>query len=250
VWSNDPYTYVFTANRHDATNKTIFGIMKNWDGPEVIDAIFTIPAKRDATARRIVTKLWTYFAHPDPPANVVNELATSFATGPTPFEIKPLLRALFLRPEFYSIKAKQGLVRSPVEFMAAAMASCKMTAAELHPEWYGAEFGQRLLAPPNVAGWQNNAYWVNTAGMKMRGDLATSVHWKLNDLQRHPLADIANLTAPQVVTLLLTFLDLTVSSQTRTVMENFIVNTRAAHRNWNASSLITLALLSPEFNLA
>jgi uncharacterized protein (DUF1800 family) len=245
---DDTNTYTFRPTWHDTGNKTIFGTTKNWDGPEVIDAIFTLPAKRLATARRIVTKLWTYFAHPNPPETVIAALANEFIAAN--FEIRPLLRALFLRPEFYSTTAKQGLVRSPVEWIVAVMKACRVTGLELHPEWYGRELGQQLTAPPNVNGWQSNAYWLGTSSMKARGDLATSLHWKLADLERHPLANIDALTPAAAVTQLLNYFDITVSSSTRTVLETFVTSSRSNKRAWNADAVLSLALLTPEFNLA
>ena len=41
-------TYTFNANNHDTGSKTIFGVTKNWDGPDVVDAIFTMPVPRAA----------------------------------------------------------------------------------------------------------------------------------------------------------------------------------------------------------
>ena len=253
----DTGQYQFKSTQHDIGMKTIFGVTKNWDGPEVIDAIFTVPAKRDATAAFIVKKLWTYFAHPNPPANVLAELATTFATGPQPFQIKPLLRAMFLRPEFYSTTAKQGLVRSPVEFLVAVLKATRLTAGELHPEWWAGEMGQSLLRPPNVAGWKWNEYWLSTTALRARADALTHLHWGLIDderspaLPQHPLAgDLSALTPTAIVNRLLTAIDLTVIPTTRTALENFITNARAQRHNWTVPMVLTLALMSPDFNLA
>ena len=32
--------------------------------------------------------------------------------------------------------------------------------------------GQQLFYPPNVAGWKNNAYWVNSTALWARADFA------------------------------------------------------------------------------
>jgi uncharacterized protein (DUF1800 family) len=239
--------YVFNASRHDTGNKTIFGITKNWDGPAVITEIFTNSSKRVALARFMVTKLWTYFAHPNPPATVVNDLAQVFITSN--YEMTPLLRALFLRPEFYSTTAKQGLLRSPVEFIVAAMHAFGLTGDEMHPEWFAPEMGQQLMRPPNVAGWKWNEYWMGTSAAKARGDFASHIHWTLNNLTRHPLANVVG-TPAQVVTALLVSMDFTVSSITRTALEQFVADSRTNNRRWNEASVLVLAVLSPEFNLA
>jgi uncharacterized protein (DUF1800 family) len=246
----DTEEYLFRSNQHDTGNKKIFDITRNWDGPEVIDYIFTNSAKRSATARHIVKKLWTYFAHPNPPENVVTDLAAVFVANS--FEMMPLLKALFLRPEFYTTAAKQGLVRSPVEYLVSSMQALKVTADEIHPEWFADEMGQQLIYPPSVDGWKWNEYWLSTTAVKARGDFATHAHWLLgsDEIKRHPLAAIDGMTPTQVVTTLLRSLDLSVSSTTKLALEHFVTNSRTNNRSWNQGMVLVLALLCPESNLA
>jgi uncharacterized protein (DUF1800 family) len=247
-WETDQY--LFKANNHDTGSKKIFDVTRNWDGPEVIDFIFTNSAKRTATARHIVKKLWTYFAHPNPPENVVVDLAAVFVANS--FEMMPLLKALFLRPEFYTTTAKQGLVRSPVEYIVSSMQAIKVTADEIHPEWFADEMGQQLIYPPSVDGWKWNEFWLSTSAVKARGDFATHANWllKSDEIKRHPLESNTGLTPAQVVTKLLTSFDLAVSSGTRTALERFVTNSRANNRQWNEGMVLVLALLCPESNLA
>jgi uncharacterized protein (DUF1800 family) len=246
----DTEEYLLRSNQHDTTNKKIFDITRNWDGPEVIDYIFTNSAKRTATARHLVKKLWTYFAHPDPAENVVADLAAVLVANS--FEMMPLLKALFLRPEFYTTTAKQGLVRSPVEYIVASMQASKVTADEIHPEWFADEMGQQLIYPPSVDGWKWNEYWLSTSAVKARGDFATHMHWTLgsDEIKRHPLASNVGLTPAQVVTKLLTSMDLSVSSTTRVALERFVTSSRSNTRQWNEGMVLVLALLCPELNLA
>jgi uncharacterized protein (DUF1800 family) len=141
-WQTDKY--LFRTDDHDDDPKSIFGVpARNWDGPEVIDYIFTNPAKRTATAHFMARKLWTFFAYPNPSDALVNDLATVFMNNN--FMVKPLLRALFLRPEFYSATAKNALVRSPVEYIVALMRALNVSAAVIHPQWYGDKMGQALV---------------------------------------------------------------------------------------------------------
>jgi uncharacterized protein (DUF1800 family) len=252
-WKTEKFLY--RGDRHDNDLKTIFGVRKNWTGPDVIDAIFAMPDQRLATARFIVTKLWTYFAHPNPSETIVSQLAQVLMAAN--FEIRPLLRALFLRSDFYTDTAKQGLVRSPVEYIVATMHALRINADDLHPEWFHSQMGQELTSPPSVAGWKWNEYWLSTSALKTRGDFATHVHWKLGDLSRHPLGAISELawnepwpTPASAVTTLLTAMDVTVSAGTRLTLENFITNSRANNRHWNEDMALVLLLLCPEFNLA
>ena len=168
------WQYVFDPAKHDPGAKTFFGITQNFDGPDIIDTIFTV--KGGVVARFLATKLWEFFAHPAPPPGVVDALAAAFVGGG--FAMKPLLRALFLRPEFYAPAATRGLVRSPVEWVVALMKATGMQAAEMHPEWWIADIGQRLYDPPNVAGWKSNAYWVSATTAAARAQLTGYLSWR------------------------------------------------------------------------
>jgi uncharacterized protein (DUF1800 family) len=261
-WQTDKY--LFRNYDHDTGNKSIFGVpAKNWDGPEVIDYIFTNSDKQLATARFMARKLWTFFAYPNPADTIVDELATIFITNN--FMVKPLLRALFLRTEFYSPTAKNALVRSPVEYMVALMRALNVPANVIHPQWYGDKMGQAIFDPPNVAGWKNNAYWLTTSAMSARADLAMDMHWRMwgdkNDPARaniHPLKHLEgemdrrnySKTPVQMVDLIESYLDVTFGSGTRQALVDFVTNTRAGQHRWTEPQLLVLALVAPEFHVS
>ncbi len=263
-WQTDKF--VFRSDDHDNGTKSIFGVQpaKNWNGPDVIDYIFTNSDKQLATARFMARKLWTFFAYPNPSETVVNDLATVFINNN--FVVKPLLRALFLRPEFYSPTAKNALVRSPVEYMVAVMRGLSMPAKFIHPQWYGERMGQALFDPPNVAGWKNNAYWLTTSAMSARADLAIDMHWRMwgdkndpvNRPNIHPLKHLEgemdsrnySKTPTQMVDLIESYLDVTLGAGTRQVLVDFVTNTRAGQHRWTEPQLLVLALVAPEFHVS
>ena len=136
--ANDDYemdtaSYAFRADWHDTADKTFFGITRNWDGPQIIDEVIDNATSRPLMARFIVSKLWAFFAGAAPAAGVIDALVAVFVANN--FEIKPVLRAMFLRTEFYSAEVKAGLVRTPVEYFTAVMRATSMAAADIHPEW-------------------------------------------------------------------------------------------------------------------
>src|SRR5262249_39142153 len=91
--------YTFTSSQHYTKSSTFFGTTKVWNGPDIITEILQTNATKKAIASRfIVGKLWEYFAHPGPPTAVLDALAPPFATD---WNIKALLKAMFLRPEFF-----------------------------------------------------------------------------------------------------------------------------------------------------
>jgi uncharacterized protein (DUF1800 family) len=170
------WQYQFDANEHDGGSKLFLGVTTNLDGPGVIDTIFDHADRGPIMARFIARKLWEFFAHPIPPPGVVTALATELRSNN--YELKPLLRALFLRPEFYLPAAKQGLVRSPIEWVVALLKATGLDAATANPEWYVENMGQQPYSPPNVAGWKSNAYWISATAASARADWASYVAYK------------------------------------------------------------------------
>lgn len=172
-WENP--VYAFHPDDHDTEVRTILGKTQVWDGPQVIDWILDNPATAPVAARFIARKLWTWLAYPKPEDTVVEALATVFRTGN--WEIAPLVQAMFLRDEFWSTKARNGLLRTPIEFTVAAAKAIGLTAAQAHPEWTLDGMGMELFYPPNVSGWKVNDFWISTSAMASRAGFAGNVTW-------------------------------------------------------------------------
>ena len=73
--------FIYRPNKHDSGPKTIFGITKDWSGPEAITEI--VRGSRQATcARYLAGKVWSFFAHPAPAAALVDDLAAALKDAP------------------------------------------------------------------------------------------------------------------------------------------------------------------------
>jgi len=240
-------SYLFYPGRHDGGDKTLFGITRNWDGPDAITEIVR-GSKQRACARFIATRLWAFLVGTPPAAGVVDGLADAFVDSD--MSIRALVRAVFLRPELRAPAARTGLVRSPVEWMAATMKVLGLPAATLHPEWWLERCGQRLYAPPNVGGWKGNDAWVSTSTAWGRGSFASHARWKANEAgvfagfgDRTPAAavqgafDRFGIDDPSPVT--------------RQALEAYVTGEQRAGRRWAVpSQLVALCMLSPDFQLA
>jgi Protein of unknown function (DUF1800) len=178
----DEQRYVFNGGFHDNGSKTLFGVTRDWDGPQVIDEIVLLnPAKRAVTARFLARKLWEFFGYQNPAQHLVEDLAgVLIANG---MQVRPLMRALLLRDEFYSTTARQGLVRAPLEWIVAVAVHTGITGAglkliDLAPADHGLRHsrseltGQLIFQPPNVSGWRANGYWLTASGLSGRARLA------------------------------------------------------------------------------
>ena len=238
--------YVFRRELHDGRVKSLFGIMKNWDGPDVITEIL-MGSKRDVAARFLVTKLWTFLAHPNPDPALVSELASRYLGSG--MNITALLRAIFLRPEFYSVTAKRGLVRSPIEYMVAAMKGAELGCDVAHPEWWVEGMGQVPYSPPNVSGWRPNGYWVSTSATWAKIGFANHLRWKINETGL--LRGIEGLPpAESVKAVLRQFGVDRAGPQTKAALERYVARERGSDRWAERPNLILLVLLSPEMHLA
>ena len=244
-------SYVFTLDNHDTANKTFMGVTRNWNGPEIVTHILDVnTTARLNAARLIVAKLWEYFAHPGIPTAVRDTLVTGFMAD---WQIKPLLRAMFLRTEFYTTAAKQGLTRTPTDYTVALMASTGLRAAAMHPDWYMDAMGQVPLSPPDVSGWKANAYFINTSTMSARAEMVRQITWTLR--QNGGYDSVATMTIPAAITFLSDLLYLTpLSTASSNALAGFLTAQRAAtpnyHSWWEATNLLSLAMLVPEMHAA
>ena len=245
------YQYQFFSNRHDNASKTFFGTTKNWNGPDIIDEILRDNAgKRLIAARYITKKLWDFFAHPGGSTTVINELADVFINAN--LDIKTLMAALLKRSEFYSTTAKQGLVRTPTEWLVALTHYTGIGSSEFGGSWMGDRMGQSLYNPPNVAGWKHNSYWLNTSALSARADIARGTTWHLRD--NGGFDNLYDLSVPDAVDFVANYFGIAPLS---TTSRNALINAHQAERasvaydNWWApTNLLTMTMLAPEFHMA
>jgi uncharacterized protein (DUF1800 family) len=239
--------YLFQSNEHDPTNKTIFGITRAWDGPETITEMVR-GSRQQTCARFIATKLWSFYAAPNPSAEIVDALAQAFIAGN--MEVRALLRAIFLRPEFRLAATRTALVRSPVEWLVVAMRATGLRSSVAHPEWFLDRLGQVLYQPPNVAGWRQNAAWISTSVQWGKGSFANYLAWKADEAG--VLAETENLAPSLAVQAAFDRFGVDDPSPvTRARLEEYVSRERTASRRWAIpANLVTLTLLSPDVQLA
>jgi uncharacterized protein (DUF1800 family) len=242
-WPN--YVYQFYPDRHDAGMKTFFGTTKAWTGPDIItEILITNTAKKAIAARFITKKLWEFLAHPTPPTAVLDALAPIFAND---MDITNLIRGILNRPEFYTSTAKQGLVRTPIEYIVALCYYSSLTPDELGVAWRAETAGQQMYQPPNVAGWKQNSYWLNTSALAGRASFAQSATWQLRD--NNGFNNLYTMTADAAVDYVATFFGIYPLS---TTTRNALIAARTAEPNkwWAATNLLTMTMLTPEFHMA
>jgi uncharacterized protein (DUF1800 family) len=112
--------FLFNARMHDPREKVVLGTRipsggGMEDGLKVIDLL----ARHPSTARFIATKLTRRFVSDDPPASLVNRVASAFHESDG--DIREALRVIFRSPEFIAPESIQAKIKKPVEFVASAL---------------------------------------------------------------------------------------------------------------------------------
>jgi uncharacterized protein (DUF1800 family) len=117
---NEQGLFVYRPGFHDDGEKVVLGhkILAGGgyaDGERVLDILATHPS----TAKFIATKLARRFLSDDPPQAVIDRAAAMFLK--TDGSIRETLRSIITSPEFLSPAAYRAKMRSPLEYVAAAM---------------------------------------------------------------------------------------------------------------------------------
>jgi uncharacterized protein (DUF1800 family) len=258
-------TYLWRPAQHDNSNKTLFGITRNWNGPEIIDEILSTNAagKKILAARFITRKLWEFFAYQAPSPAIVDEIALKAVASD--FNVKQWVREILIHPQFYSTTAKQGMVRSPVDYVVAALYHTGLTTTATEPQWSLEDMGQQPFYPPNVAGWKMNRYWVNASAMGGRAGFARHLTWRLLDTRGDAGArltlpngswlwdDLDDLDATQLVDGIAAAMNLELVPTSRTALINWAtseMNQWGGPTWWRTTNVLTLMLLVPEMHVA
>ncbi len=247
----DRTQYHFYPTRHDTGQKTFMGVTQNWDGPDIINFLLRDDAAHTQIASRFIAKkMWAFFAYPDPDPSLVATLGDAFLAAD--FSIAALVRAIFNHPEFLSTQAKQGLVRSPSEWIVACMRAVGITSDDANPQWWMEDMGQQLFEPPDVSGWRPNGYWLTTSRIWARANWAGYIVWQNN--VRNTLNAIIGMTVSNAIQHAFDVMGIdNPSAHTRSKLEAWLTSQRAAPNtwpDWTFINLLVLVMLTPEMNLA
>lgn len=190
----------FDAGRHDTGDKQLsyhFNSDVISDGGTdeysmVIDRIFQQPA----VARYICQKLYRHFVYykinPAEENEVVSEMARIFEEND--FEIKPVLRALFLSEHFYDTDNQGPMIKDPLQLVGGLMRTFNhdhdFSALPLEQKrrlynyyyYRAALMDMDYFFPPSVAGWEAyyqapsfSRIWINSSTLQERTRFARTM---------------------------------------------------------------------------
>ena len=196
-----PYGYIawqfkYDESDHDSGEKSFLGATGNFTGEDVIDLICEQPA----TAAFIARHLYHYFVadeHPVPqwphipPKDPVAIKVMTDAYFESGYNIKAMLRALFLSDSFTSASARNARVKSPAELVVGTLrlvSGYDWPTSDVYKATAACGFmGQNLLAPPSVEGWMGGRDWISTGSMVQRVNFASGV---VGDLRNPGVQDL------------------------------------------------------------
>lgn len=167
--------FVFRRNDHDDTVKTILGRTGKLDGDDFVKVIL----EHRACSRFMTRKLYRFFAADLPdddrsvgPATraVLDDLSGVLLS--TRYNIKPVLRRLFLSEHFYDPQVIGQQIKSPVQLVVGATRSLHTPVRDLSVLLDAMDLmGQSILFPPSVKGWDGGRSWINTSTLFVRQNI-------------------------------------------------------------------------------
>jgi uncharacterized protein (DUF1800 family) len=172
----------FAKNQSDGGSKTFLRQTGNWNGDQIIDIVLQQPA----AAKFISSKLWKFFAYEDPDSQLTDRLAELFRKN---YEIRPLLETIFSSEEFYSQRARDAIVKSPVQYVVESGRTLGVNLPSGRTLFLVyQQLAQVPFFPPNVKGWDGGKNWINTATLTFRYQLAQQLVRGIRMVSERPLA--------------------------------------------------------------
>ncbi len=168
--------YIFRPGQHDAETKLVLGhTLKAGRGEEDGEEVLDIVARHPATAHYIALKLARRFVADTPSAALVERVATVFTN--TDGDLREVVRAIVMSPEFFARSAFRTKVKTPFEFVASIRRAVNAPADTTPRSAQAAgRLGQPLWGHLTPNGWPDTAdQWVNTGSLLNRINLATQV---------------------------------------------------------------------------
>lgn len=179
-WSDFGAAIFFDESTFDASEKTIFGQTGNWGYDDVIDILFQ--ERADTIATFICEKLYRYFVSPELSEPIITELKDALIAAE--WEMIPVLNILFKSEHFFDQNAGSQLVKSPYDVTLTFVNESEMQYVDSEEDFLNliiyvtGVLGQDFFQPIDVAGWQRDQDWINTATLSGRWLALTFISWQ------------------------------------------------------------------------
>jgi hypothetical protein len=140
--------------------------------------------QQKACSQFMARKLYKYFVADIPPLEAaegdrnmdsstrraIDDLASTMRGSR--YEIKPVLRRMFLSEHFYDPQIRNQQIKSPVQLVVGAVRSLNTPVRDPGILTDALDLmGQNVFMPPSVKGWDGGRSWVNTSTLYVRQNI-------------------------------------------------------------------------------
>jgi hypothetical protein len=164
----DLFVMTFDPNRHDDTAKTIFGQNIGGNGQQEYRDMVNLTLDNRPVAEFLCRKIWEHFVYLNPDAGFISGLADDFRK--TNYDLKALFKRIFMSKAFFSARAQEGIVKSPVEHHIGFLRTTGLNVATSRLDSSLNDSAQRPTQPPTVNGWPSGEFWLSSQGMVERAN--------------------------------------------------------------------------------
>ncbi len=170
-WDNLGPKFISRPEMHDDGAKTILGETGTFTGEDVVDIIL----RQKVCAEFISRKLYRFLVGENLSPELNAKLAAKLRASK--YELKPLLKTIFLSKDFYSPASYATQIKSPVHLVVSTYRKLGLTEMPGTPYFpqLSSGLGQVLGNPPNVKGWDGGRAWINPSTMLQRGNFARHI---------------------------------------------------------------------------
>jgi uncharacterized protein (DUF1800 family) len=170
-WTNDVLDFKIDAAQHDEGTKTFLGRTGPFGGEDIIDIVLAQPV----TAEYMAAKLYRFFVREDITPGTRALLGRTLRENG--YQLKPLLKQIFLSNDFYSPASVGTQIKSPVQLVVSTYKKMGLSEIPTIPDFgrMTGGLGQSLFDPPNVAGWAGGRTWITPSTLLERGNLFRGV---------------------------------------------------------------------------
>jgi uncharacterized protein (DUF1800 family) len=169
--------FVFVEEFHDNDKKVVLGQRVKGKGVRQGEAVLDRLARHPATARFLSTKLARRFVSDEPPAELVDAMATTFLASDG--DIREVMRTMLGSEQFWSPEVVRAKVKTPFEFVVSA---ARATNAEIDRRRAPAllrilrDLGQPLYGAQPPTGYKDTAEaWLSTGTLLGRMKIALDI---------------------------------------------------------------------------
>jgi uncharacterized protein (DUF1800 family) len=160
-------SFFFNSLAHDEGSKAVLGeeVKEGGrkDGLEILDLV----SRHPSTARFVSRKIAERFVSETPPENLVREMAVTFTR--TDGDIRAVLRAMFLSPQFTEAGGKSEMVKTPLELVASSLRAVEVEDFDAGVVRSLFDLGMPLyLCQPPTGYDETSSVWLSAGNLLMR----------------------------------------------------------------------------------